>query len=103
MIVLLACMFFSCGKGNMNVCIELNKTVARVGDLIKVTNCGDDLPGGIDVELDWGDGTSRTDGATGDHTYVTAGAYTIKLYVNGNPASDRIEEDKVEKKITINK
>jgi len=96
-------MLFACGKGNMNVCIEPNKTVARVGDLIKVTNCGDDLPGGVDVELDWGDGSSRAEGATGEHTYVTSGTYTIKLYVNGDPASERIEKDKVEKKITINK
>jgi hypothetical protein len=92
-----------CKKRNMNVCISTDKASAQVDETITVSNCGDELPSMASPSIDWGDGSVRTDGITGTHSYSDEGTYTIKLYVNDEPASDKVDDaSKVEVSVTIN-
>lgn len=95
---------FACKKsgGNANVCITVDKTSAKVNETVTVSACGDEAPSQVTVQLDWGDGSSKTSGKTGTHQYTKTGTFNIELYVNGDAASSKVDAANVKKSITIN-
>jgi hypothetical protein len=103
-IILSMCLFSlsSCLKDlrpSRDACISVDKTTAKISELITISNCGSDLPlEYVSPTIDWGDGNEST-GQVGTHNYSTAGTYVIKLKLNGSFASD-VLEDVEESKVT---
>jgi hypothetical protein len=94
---------FACKKsGSMNVCITVDKTTTKTNETVTVSDCGDAPPSGITIQLDWGDGTTKTSGKTGTHQYTKTGTFNIELYVDGNAASSKVDASNVKKSITVN-
>ena len=87
-----------------DACINVDKNTAAVAETITISNCGSELPAQyVSPTIDWGDGTETT-GQTGTHSYSTSGSYTISLMLNGDLASnvlDDADESKVKHVITV--
>lgn len=96
----------SCKKNRRSgdPCISVDKTLVETSETVTVSNCGSEFPSQyVSTTIDWGDGTETT-GQTGTHSYTSSGTYTISLMLNGDFASnvlDDVDESKAKQTVTV--
>lgn len=80
-----------CQRQRGNVCIKTDADTVAVNTTVKISSCGDEVrTDRITVELDWGDG-SVSSGQTGSHSYSSVGTYTVRVLINGDPATEVVD------------
>lgn len=85
-----------------DACISVDKTGAKKGETITVSNCGVVFSTNrATPEIAWGDG-QRTSGQTGSHQYASPGTYTVELFIGQHSFTKFVPDaSKVKKTVVI--